>query len=377
MATREILALNTSTPQILAPQSGDTYLAPRTVSIQPEVGTAHLGLMGTTSGTISLKTAAAAGTYNIIFPNGLPVAAQPLQIDPSGNLTFAQISLATQVTGNLPVSNLNSGTSASATTFWRGDGTWATPAGGGGSPGGSTTQIQYNNAGAFGGMSGTAWDDTNRSLTITGATVTTSNPVFNLTQTWNAGAVAFTGINLNVTNTASSASSKLQDWQVGGTSKGYLGVGGTFVSGASGANNNAVVAFPLSGSYSVGIYSPADYTIQFSMTSGDPGTAAAGAYSGLRYEMTVGTLTWGLTSQDIAMTRIAAGIIKVSDNSTGAGVVRLQPVTVASLPSAATAGNGARAHVTDASAPTFGATVTGGGSTSCPVYSDGSAWKVG
>jgi hypothetical protein len=66
-----------------------------------------------------------------------------------------------------------------------------------------------------------------------------------------------------------------------------------------------------------------------------------------------------------------------ADASFSAQFIQTPALTVATLPSASTAGMGSRAFVSDANAATFASIVAGGGSNKVPVYSDGTNWLIG
>ena len=95
-------------------------------------------------------------------------------------------STSTTAQGVVPGSN-----GAAATSFLNATGAWSVPAGGGGAPGGSTTQVQYNNASAFGGISNVTTNGT--SFTEADINASSSSSTFVV----HGSAFTSTGININ------------------------------------------------------------------------------------------------------------------------------------------------------------------------------------
>jgi len=213
-----------------------------------------------------------------------------------------------------------------------------------------------------------------------------------ITDTWNNAGTVFTAIKMTVTNTASASGSKLIDLLVGASSKFSVDKDGAVVVAGSIAMPAGTEGAPSIwfGQSNTGIYS--NNAARVTISAG--GTARLECSSQQVLVEAAAKLGWVSVGSASGGT-FQVGFIKDSNTQVGVysagsvyadlkarnliatGVVNCALYTVATLPSAATSGNGARAHVSDALAPTFGATVAAGGAVSTPVYSDGTNWKVG
>lgn len=136
-------------------------------------------------------------------------------------------------------------------------------------PGGSNLQIQYNNAGAFGGIPGSSWDGT--TLTLPNAAINASNggPGAVLLQ---IGTTAQTGFYANgtfVLNVAISASPMMEWHQLGAVVQTRLPLGGVFgwdTSGTFGGTIDLGLSKVSAGLLAVGNGAQADFSGSLKLT---------------------------------------------------------------------------------------------------------------
>ena len=268
--------------------------------------------------------------------------------------TWGAVNLATDVSGNLAVSHLNSGTAASSSTYWRGDGTWATPSGSGGG--------NVNNSGTPVAAQVAIWTN---STTIQGVTGLTSDTSGNLTSfkyllgatnSFTAGSFYFNSTNGAVIGGKTGSS---YDFQITNPSNNPI------LQVPTGTVNVALLGTLTTSKYLLGATSTFTAGSLF-YNSGNGMTLAA--ETGSNFDFTVVN-----PANTVDIMQVPTG----TANVVFGGVVIHAAYAVTSLPAAATANKYGIVFVSDATAAagtSIGSAPTGGGSNIRAVYSTGAAW---
>ena len=301
-----------------------TQYAPLTspaIATSITTGSTTFALLNTTATTVNAFGAATtlnvgASAATVLNLGGAATAAQLRFLEPSGSGTnymgFKAQAMAANVTYTLPAADGSSGQVLS--TDGAGVLSWA--AGGSGTPGGSTTQLQYNNAGAFGGISGATTNGT--ALTVTSGNLIATSPKFT-TQICDTNgnpwivqtATGSAAYGLQVTNAAAGGTVALASQT---PTQAAAGIAGTplSISASNGVAGNVTAGAVAGGS--------------ISLTAGNAAYLTSGSANGGSISLTAGTRTTATGGSDGSISLNGAnggaliGITGTNPNVTGSAI---------------------------------------------------------